>query len=309
MSVAVIDCGTNSTRLLIVDEQGRTLVREMRITRLGQGVDATGTLAADALERNYDCLGDYRVLMGEHDVVAARLAATSAARDASNGAEFLAQAARITGATVTLLSGRQEAELSYRGATADLRPIDLPTMIVDIGGGSTELAAQIDGVLWAYSMQIGCVRLAERVLGPGVVTEESLERARAEVVVQVERAISEAPRLGELVGHVRLVGLAGTISTLAQLDAGLSVYHRDAVHHRRLSRAAVARWRGELGAETPAQRLEHPGMVKGREDVLVAGLVVLEGVMDRFEVAELLSSESDILDGMAAEMLASPDGA
>jgi exopolyphosphatase/guanosine-5'-triphosphate,3'-diphosphate pyrophosphatase len=303
MAVAAIDCGTNSTRLLIVADDGTQLVREMRITRLGQGVDASGSLAPEARERNNECLRHYAELMRAHGVGRARLAATSAARDATNGAEFLAEASRITGATVELLSGAEEAALSFAGATADLEPSERVTMIVDIGGGSTELAAEIAGHLVARSMQVGCVRVSERALGHGVVSPEGERAARELVRAALDGALAAAPELGALAGRVRLLGLAGTVSTLAQIDAGQARYDREAVHHRLLTRSDVRRWREVLGAESPAERLEHPGMVRGREDVLVAGLVVLEEVMDRFGADELLTSENDILDGLVAEMI------
>jgi exopolyphosphatase/guanosine-5'-triphosphate,3'-diphosphate pyrophosphatase len=301
-NVAVVDCGTNSTRLLVADRHGTTLRREMRITRLGQGVDATGTLAPEALERNYECLRDYAAIMRDNDVTHARLVATSAARDASNGPEFLERAAAITGARVALISGDEEAELSYRGATSDLPESDDVTMIVDIGGGSTELAARLDGRLAAHSMQVGCVRVTERALGSGVVTPTSEALAREMVDDALDDALRRAPELGTLIGRVRLVGLAGTVSTLAALDAGLEHYDRDAVHHRELTRSTVGEWRRILGEEPPSARLERAGMVKGREDVLVAGLIVLEEVMDRFAIDALITSESDILDGLVAAL-------
>jgi exopolyphosphatase/guanosine-5'-triphosphate,3'-diphosphate pyrophosphatase len=295
--------------LLVADHSTRQLAREMRITRLGEGVDTTRTLSDAALERTFEVLKTYRTMMDDLGVTTACLVATSAARDASNGAEFLDTASAITGAEVALLTGDEEAELSYRGATSDLGPSDLVDMIVDIGGGSTELAARVDGALVARSMQVGCVRLSERATGPGIVDELGVRAAREIADDALEEALASEPVLGGLPGHVRLVGLAGTVSTLAQLDVGLANYSRDAVHHRRISRATVARWRSTLAEEDATERLGHPGMVKGREDVLVAGLIVLEAVMDRFAAGELLSSESDILDGIVAGLLDRAGGA
>ncbi len=303
-AVAALDCGTNSTRLLIVDDHGTSLCREMRITRLGQGVDATGTLAPEALERNFAVLESYAQLMKKFDVKRARLVATSAARDASNGAEFVRRAAEITGADVALLSGDEEARLSLLGASGDLEPISSPTMIVDIGGGSTELATQLGNELVAHSMQIGCVRVSERVLGPGIVTAEAATRAWALIDEQIASALSAAPRLRELVGNVRLVGLAGTVSTLAQLDLGQVHYDHDAVHHRTVTIEQVKWWRETLGAELPEKRLQRPGMVAGREDVLVGGLFILQAVMECFGCRSLLTSENDILDGLIASIVA-----
>jgi len=302
-NVAVLDCGSNSTRLLIVAGDGTTLQREMRITRLSAGVDSSGNLSREALQRSYDTLSLYRSMMDAHEVKRGLLVATSAVRDATNGAEFLAHAARITGVEARILSGTQEAAYSYAGATTGLAPDPRPTLIVDIGGGSSELAVRLEGVVRGYSMQLGCVRVTERALGGGIVEPAARAAAQSMIEAELDRAFAAVPEFADLVGAVRLVGLAGTVATLAQLDARLSVYDREAVHHRRLSRADVQAWRDRLGALTPAQRLELPGMVPGREDVLVAGLYILDAVMDRFAAPELLSSEDDILDGVAASLI------
>jgi len=302
-NVAVLDCGSNSTRLLIAAPDGATLAREMRITRLSQGVDASGNLTPPALERSYAVLTQYRQLMDEHHVERGLLVATSAVRDAANGAEFLQRAAEITGVEARLLGGNEEATFSYAGATHDLAPDARPTLIVDIGGGSTELAVRVNEALRSYSMQLGCVRVTERALGSGVVTAAAESAAREMIAGELDRAFAARPEFSRLVGAVRLVGVAGTVATLAQLDAGLRLYDRGAVHHRHLSRQTVVDWRRRLGSLTPAQRLELPGMVAGREDVLVAGLFILEAVMGRFGVDELLSSEDDIMDGVAASLL------
>ncbi len=303
MSVAAIDCGTNSTRLLIADDTGRVLRREMRITRLGQDVDATGTLADEALQRNFDVLTQYARFMEDARVTRSRLIATSAARDAANGAFFLERAAEITGARVALLSGNEEAQLSLRGATADLPDVDVPTMILDIGGGSTEMAAMINGTLLAFSMQLGCVRVTERALGVGVLTTAARERANEMIEAEIQRAWSHVPDFERLVGRVRVVGLAGTVATLAQLVSGVAEYDRERVHHQRIALVDVVEWCERLGREEPPARLRFPGMVVGREDVLPAGLLILESVLRRFEVKEILSSENDILDGLAATMV------
>ena len=300
--VGVLDCGSNSTRLLIADADGTTLQREMRITRLSAGVDASGNLTDEARERSYEVLRLYRSYMDHHRVDDGLLVATSAVRDAANGAQFLADAAAITGVEARLLSGEEEAAYSYAGATAGLAPDERPTLIVDIGGGSTELAVALQGRVVGYSMQLGCVRVTERALGPGVVSEEGRASTRRMIEEQLDAAVAARPDFATLVGRVRLVGLAGTVATLAQLDVGLDHYDRARVHHHRLSRVAVATWRDRLGAMTPPQRLELPGMVPGREDVLVAGLFILDAVMERFGVDELLSSEDDILDGVAAAL-------
>jgi exopolyphosphatase/guanosine-5'-triphosphate,3'-diphosphate pyrophosphatase len=302
-AVAALDCGSNSTRLLIVDGENETLRREMHITRLSQGVDASGTLLPEAMQRTFDVISQYRAFMDEAHVVRGLLVATSAVRDAHNGEEFLTEARRRSGVDARILDGNEEATYSYVGATTGLPDDARFTAIVDVGGGSTELAVMVDGDLKSYSMQLGCVRVTERALGKGVVNAERDVAARAMIGAELDRAWAAVPDFGDIAGDVRLVGLAGSVSTLAQLDAGLAVYDRDAVHHRLLSLATVERWRDRLSAESPEERLARPGMVRGREDVLHAGLYVLAAVMERLGTNELLTSENDILDGITDSLL------
>ena len=298
-NVAAVDCGSNSTRLLITDDDGRTLHRDMRITRLSQGVDASGALTAEALARTVAVLGEYRTIMDRFDVSRGLVVATSAVRDAVNGDEFLRAASETTGLEARCLRGEEEARFSLLGATAGLAPSDQPTLVVDIGGGSTELAALVDGQLEAFSMQLGCVRVTERALGSDVVTDERRAAAVDMIEAELDRAFALTPAFTSLVGGVRLVGVAGTVATLAQLVTGQPTYVREAVHHQTLHRSDVQAWISELGSRTPAQRLALPGMVPGREDVLVAGLLVLDAVLARFAVSTFLTSEDDILDGVA----------
>lgn len=302
-NVAALDCGSNSTRLLISSPSGATLQREMTITRLSQGVDASRLLQEEALERSYQTLHRYRTLMDVHGVNEGLLVATSAVRDAKNGHEFLKMASTITGVEARLLTGDEEARFSYEGATADLPASDTPFMILDIGGGSTELAAKVDGELLGYSMQLGCVRVTERALGKDVVTPERAEAAWSMITEQIDEAFRQVPRFKELIGNVRLVGLAGTVATLAQLSTGVGEYNRDLVHHQTLRFDDVVSWREKLSALTPVERLSLAGMVQGREDVLHAGIFVLQAVMERFGVDQLLTSENDILDGIVASLL------
>ena len=301
-AVAAIDCGSNSTRTLIVDGDGHAMVREMNITRLSQGVDASGSLLPEAMERTFEVLRHYREACDDAGVTRGLLVATSAVRDATNGSVFLERARGIAGFDARILRGDEEAAYSYFGATGDLDAVDTPTMIVDIGGGSTELAVELDGDLVSYSMQLGCVRVTERALGRGVVTPASEVATRAMIERELDRAFAAAPAFHDVVANVRLVGLAGTVATLAQLDANVAIYDRDVVHHRVLSRSSVQHWRDLLARESPDERLEHPGMMLGREDVLPAGLYVLDAVMERFNVAQLLSSENDILDGITSSL-------
>jgi exopolyphosphatase / guanosine-5'-triphosphate,3'-diphosphate pyrophosphatase len=301
--VAAIDCGTNSTRLLVVDDTGRPLERLMRITRLGQGVDATGELRDDAIERTLDVLRDYRGVLDRLDVQAGRLAATSAARDASNGAAFLAAASSATGFAAELLTGEEEGRLSFAGATSDLdRPLEHAT-VVDIGGGSTELVVLVDGEVRAHSMQIGCVRLTERALPREPVTLDELDAAAAIVDAAIDGAFVALPELEARDPERLVVGLAGTVSTLAMVDLRLVDYDEAAVHHHWLSLDAIRRWCATLASDTLEARAERPGMVQGREDVIVAGAVILERVIDRLGTDGCLSSEHDILDGLAQSVL------
>jgi exopolyphosphatase/guanosine-5'-triphosphate,3'-diphosphate pyrophosphatase len=302
--VAAIDCGTNSTRIFIVDAKGRPLERMMRITRLGEGVDATGQLSSEAMDRCLSVLREYRQVMDRLGVVRSRLVATSAARDALNGDDFLKAAGEATGATPELLAGTEEARLSMAGALSDLDAGAGPFLIVDIGGGSTELvvgSGPDDPDLVAVSLQIGCVRVTERFLTSDPPTSTELAEGEAMVGARLDQAVAAHPRLGSA---RRLVGLAGTVSTLASLQLGLDEYDRDRVHHAVLTRPSVLAWYRTLAAEVREARLDRAGMVPGREDVIVGGAMILTEVMSRFGFDECLVSEADILDGMVAGLLA-----
>ncbi len=298
--VAAIDCGTNSTRLLVLDDDGVARCREMRITRLGQGVDATGELRADAIARTLDVLGDYRRAMDGFGVTKGRLAATSAARDARNGQTFLDAAAAATGLGAEILSGEEEGRLSFEGATGDLGERQGRAVVLDIGGGSTELVALRDGRLRAHSMQVGCVRVTERTLHDDPPDAIELAEAAAMVDAGLDVALRE---LGELGPDPLVVGVAGTVSTLAMLDQHLAAYDFDKLHHHWLGLDAIDEWRRVLAAEPIAERARRTGMVPGREDVIVGGLVILERAVRRLGASGCLHSERDILDGLAQSVL------
>ena len=301
--VAAIDCGTNSTRLLVADADGRPIERLMRITRLGEGVDSTGALAPDAVERCLMVLREFRGVMDRYRVARGRLAATSAARDASNGHEFLEAAGEVTGFRAELLAGSAEGRLSLAGAIADLEPDGGPFLVLDIGGGSTELVTGTDPddpELVAVSLQLGCVRVTERFLLNDPPTPTELADAEAMVAMSLESAIAEHPRF--LAAH-RLIGLAGTVTTLAALNLGLAEYDRDRIHHSVLTSTEAYDWYRTLAQEVRAARLDRAGMVPGREDVIVGGAMILSAVMTRFGFDECLVSEADILDGMVASLL------
>lgn len=304
--VAAIDCGTNSTRLLVADASGRPLERMMRITRLGEGVDATRRLAPAAVERTLDALAEYRQVMTRLGVGRTRLVATSAARDAGNSATFLDRAEAIVGTIPEVLTGEEEGRLSFAGATARL-PGDWPRsqvlLVVDIGGGSTELAVGVpDGTVEpaAVSVDVGCVRVTERQLGADPPPPADVLAARQAVTVELRRARDRLPAVSTG-GWV--VGLAGTVSTVAMLDGGVEAYSRDRVHHATITRDRVEHWLGHLAGEDAASRRREPGMVEGRADVIVGGVLVLASVMETFGLERCLVSEDDILDGLAASLL------
>jgi exopolyphosphatase/guanosine-5'-triphosphate,3'-diphosphate pyrophosphatase len=287
---------------------GSVLERQMRVTRLGEGVDATHKLSAEAIARTIDVLVDYRRLMDRHGAGRARLVATSAARDAENADEFLSAAEQTTGVPPELLTGLEEGRLSFAGATAAL-PAGTrgPLLVVDIGGGSTELAAGNpdwpSDAVQAVSLDIGCVRISERFLHHDPPAAKELEAARRTIDLEVQRARRVLP---ELAPKSPVVGLAGTVSTLAALDQQLAAYDRAKIHHVVLGRGTVVGWLDRLAHDDHAARLARPGMVPGRADVIVGGVLVLAAVMADFDRAECLVSEDDILDGLVASLRLAP---
>ena len=296
-AVAAIDCGTNSTRLLVVDESGATVDRRMVITRLGAGVDRTGQLDPAAIERTLDVLRDYRGVLDSHGVTRVRAAATSAARDASNRDAFLDGAAAIVGVRPELLGGDEEGRLSFLGATASLDPSLGPFLVVDIGGGSTEFAfgtsSTPDAVM---SVDVGCVRLTEKWIESDPPAPEELHACVSVTTQYLEDVVREHPEMRE---HRTMVGLAGTVSTVAAVEIGLPEYDRSQLHHFTLTRAAAEDVFRTLATETRAARVHNPGLEEARADVIVGGCCALVAVMRFFDVPSLLVSEADILDGLA----------
>jgi len=296
--LAALDCGTNSTRLLVVGGDGAALAREVRITRLGQGVDRTRTLHPEAIARTVAALAGYRETMRRLGVVGARLVATSAVRDARNRDDFVAAVSAAAGVEAEVLTGFEEGRLAHAGATADLAPPAGVDVVVDIGGGSTELVASGPSGLEVVSLDLGCVRLTERYLTSDPPRPAELDAAGRRIDAELRRAEEEAPTLASLPAGSRLVGLAGTVSTLSALEQGLAAYDRARIHHSVLSAATVGRWCDLLAAEPASARAVRPGMIEGRQDVIVGGALVLRAVMARLGFAECLVSESDILDGL-----------
>jgi exopolyphosphatase / guanosine-5'-triphosphate,3'-diphosphate pyrophosphatase len=310
--VAGIDCGTNSVRLLVadVDPQADTLDdldRRLQIVRLGQGVDRTGRLAPEALERTMRALRAYAARIDELGAQRVRMVATSATRDAENRDEFVRGVHEVLGVEPEVVSGGEEAALSFTGATRELVGRDdviSPYLAVDIGGGSTEFVLGTreaaldgppgDGALAARSVDVGCVRMTERHFHDDPPTTEQVRAARRDV----ERALDLATETVPLAKAGTLVGLAGTVTTVAGIALGHERYDATLLHHARLSAEAVRRTAGRLLAMTHDERAALPVMHPGRVDVIAAGALVLDAVVARADVNDLLVSEHDILDGI-----------
>lgn len=299
--VGAIDLGTNSTRLLVADVEDGRLVeieRLLRITRLGEDVDRDGVLVTQAMERVYETLADFGEVAAGHGVTRVLATATSAVRDAANGREFLAGIERRFCFETRLLSGDEEALLTFRGITST-RPIDGETLIVDIGGGSTELiVGNTAGVGFHVSTQMGCVRLTERRLGTDPPTAAELAACAADV-----RAILTA-RVPDAVRHRggpprAAIGVAGTVTTIAAIDLGLADYDPERIHGHLIPAAAVARERARLATLTVAQRREVRGLEPARAPVIVAGAVILDEILRWFDLPAIEASERDLLHGAA----------
>lgn len=297
MNVAAVDIGTNSVRLLITDEHGAELERVMRMTRLGQGVDVTGSLRADAIQRTVAVLIEYRASCVRYGATRIRAVATSAARDADNSRVFFDAAERTLGVRPELLSGEEEARLSFRGATAGLAADEGPFLVVDIGGGSTEFVLGQSGPEELISVQMGCVRMAERHLKADPPAPEEVEACLRDVrglLAPVRRAI-------DVRRARRMLGLAGTVTALAALELGLDRYDATRTHHSVLTRAQVEASFALLCASSLEARRELLAEPQ-RAEVIVGGAAVLVTILREFSIPELLVSEHDILDGLAASL-------
>ena len=298
-TLAAIDCGTNSTRLLVADDHGRTLDRLMRITRMGEGVDRTGRLAPAAIERTLAVLREYREAMDRQGVDKVRIAATSAARDAANRDELFDAIEGVVGTRPELLSGDEEGALSFAGAVSELDPADGPFLVTDIGGGSTEFVVGATEPLAVASLDIGCVRITEKLLHSDPPSPEELSNAVGIVHEHLKDLQREMPLVDEA---ERLVGLAGTVATMAAVEIGLPAYDRDRIHHFVLTRRAAEDVFRTLATEPRADRIHNPGLEEARADVIVGGAVILVAIMRHFDLDECLVSESDILDGLVMSL-------
>lgn len=300
--VAAIDCGTNSIRLLVADADPQTgelvdLDRRMTIVRLGQGVDKTGRLAPEALDRTFAACREYAEVIKSHGAERIRFVATSASRDAENRDDFVRGVLDILGVEPEVISGDQEAEFSFTGATKELAGSDHlaePYLVVDIGGGSTEFVVGDDHVRAARSVDIGCVRLTERHIRSDPPAPAELDAVRADI----EAALDLAERTVPIRDAGTLVGLAGSVTTVSAIALGLDAYDSAAIHHSRVSYEQVAEIVGRLSRATHDERAAIPVMHPGRVDVIVSGALVLLSIMDRTGAREVVVSEHDILDGI-----------
>jgi exopolyphosphatase/guanosine-5'-triphosphate,3'-diphosphate pyrophosphatase len=268
----------------------------MRITRLGAGVDATGRLDEDAIERTVAVLREYRGVIDRLGAQRVRMTATSAARDASNRDAFFAAATEAVGVTPELLSGEEEGRLSFLGATADLDPVRGPFLVCDIGGGSTEFVWGTTDAEVSVSTDMGCVRMTEAWLHSDPPDPLELSQALSVISLHIDDVLREIPMAPEA---ATFVGLAGTVSAAAAVELGLATYDRDQIHHFELSREAIEDVFRTLATESLEDRLANPGLEPQRADVIVGGMCVLVSIMRRLGFASCLVSESDILDGLA----------
>ncbi|MCT2046491.1 Ppx/GppA family phosphatase [Corynebacterium sanguinis] len=304
VTVAAVDCGTNSIRLLISrrNEDGTSveIARRNTIVRLGQGVDKTGTLDPRAVERTRAALAAYVEEMEAAGVTRVRMVATSATRDASNREDFFAMTRELLGriqpgAEAEVISGDEEAALSYAGATADLNQAG-NVCVIDLGGGSTEFVTSDSSI----STQMGCVRITERLMRSNPPAEQEVDAARA----FVRERIAEAVAAVDLSRAQGFVGCAGTFTTLCALAQGLETYDPERIHMAEVSFDSVRHVAAELLRQTSQQRAAHPAISEGRADVIAAGCVIVEEIMDAAERLtnhrSFVISEKDILDGIVA---------
>jgi exopolyphosphatase/guanosine-5'-triphosphate,3'-diphosphate pyrophosphatase len=298
MRVAAIDCGTNSIRLLIADIDGsnfREVVRDMEIVRLGQGVDETGQFHPDAIARTLAAVDKFAAEIAKRGVEKIRFCATSATRDATNRHLFIDGVRDRLGIELEVISGDEEAALSFAGAIKDLDPSNGPFLVVDIGGGSTEFVFGTSTVEAARSVNIGCVRMTERHFANDPVTTLQIELARTDI----QAAIAQAAAVVPITKAKTLVAVAGTATTVAAAALELPEYDRYAIHLSRISAQQTHDAAAMFATSTREQRLSLGYMHPGRVDVIAAGSLVLSEIMKATGATEFIASESDILDGMA----------
>lgn len=298
---AAIDCGTNSLRLLIADLDpaagtAADVVRRMEVVRLGEGVDATGAFGDEALRRTFATCARYADQLREAGSPPLRFVATSASRDVSNRSQFLDGVEEILGVRPEVISGAQEGSLSFAGATVGLpASVEPPYLVVDIGGGSTEFALGYGSDTHRVSVDVGCVRMTERHLTDDPPTPAQIAAATDDIDAAIDRAGRTVP----LDVPATLIGLAGSVTTVAALALGLPAYDATVIHHSRIGAVEVTRVSDALLAMPRAERAALAVMHPGRVDVIAAGALVLRRIMVATGAPEVLVSEHDILDGLA----------
>lgn len=303
---AAIDCGTNAIRLLIADVhdgQLQEIDRRMLTVRLGEGIDATGEFAPAALERTFAAVDEYASAIAQHQVHRVRMVATSASRDARNAELFVNGVRTRLGVNPEVISGSEEASLSFIGAVRGLSSLASPLLVADIGGGSTELvrgnatSLELDA---SYSMNIGCVRMTERHLHSDPPTDEEVKRT----VETIDRALDEALRTVPVADVATFVGLAGTVTTVAAMAHGLAEYDAAEIHGLSCTLGQVEAVTDRLLAMTKDQRAAEPVMHPGRVDVIAGGALVLRQILRRLPVRDVIAAETDLLDGIVYSLAA-----
>ena len=295
---AAIDIGSNSTNLLIVNQSGQTLERVVRSTRLGANIATTGALSAESMQRTLECLSEYESLIKQHKVSRRRIVATAACRVANNTSQFFAEVKKISGTEPELISGEIEGALSFVGATSSLDE-KMSTLVVDIGGASTELMVGTEALDFAVSLPFGAVNLTEAELHRDPPRPEELTNA----ISLVSDAIDDVAHNYPLIGQIdRVVGVAGTIVTVAAVEVGQKTFDPSALHKLKLSREAVEDVFRTLATERLSDRVFNPGLPRDRADIIVGGCCVLVAVMRRLQISEIVVSQYNLLDGLISEL-------
>ena len=295
---AAVDIGSNSTNLLIVNQSGQTLERVVRSTRLGANIATTGALSAESMQRTLECLSEYESLIKQHKVSRRRTVATAACRVANNTSQFFAEVKKISGTEPELISGEIEGALSFVGATSSLDE-KMSTLVVDIGGASTELMVGTEALDFAVSLPFGAVNLTEAELHRDPPRPEELTNA----ISLVSDAIDDVAHNYPLIGQIdRVVGVAGTIVTVAAVEVGQKTFDPSALHKLKLSREAVEDVFRTLATERLSDRVFNPGLPRDRADIIVGGCCVLVAVMRRLQISEIVVSQYNLLDGLISEL-------
>ena len=297
---AAIDIGSNSTNLLITDSSGKTLERIVRSTRLGAGLTQTGSLSAESIDRTVTCISEYAMTMKTHKVTEMRVVATAACRAADNTKEFFEKVKISSGLEPEIISGEQEGAFAYRGATKSFtNSLDSQTLVIDIGGGSTELMIGTMSLKTAISIPFGAVTLSESELHRDPPRPEELTNAISLVSDAVDDAVHMNP---ELASADQVIGVAGTIVTIAAVELGLKQFDPEKLHAMRLTRQAAEDVFRTLATEPLVDRVFNPGLPRDRADIIVGGCCLLVAVMRRLQIPELIVSQHNLLDGIVDDL-------